>query len=177
MVCSFIDKQTLTVTTATIGDCESNIYRNYDETLKSIPLSCIRNWSSKKEAFRASIALNNPDIAKNWQQSIDPKTLRYPQKNGINVSRSLGNIYLQGTSDKPGLLCKPKITVEKLRNKDRLILCSDGLKDFLPEPSIIFLFENSKEENISQILVNEALKNMGKLKYGDNVTVLHIAVN
>ncbi|MFI5334234.1 MAG: PP2C family serine/threonine-protein phosphatase, partial [Chlamydiales bacterium] len=99
-----INKQTHQIYTATVGDSEANIYRNIDGQLKSIPLSCVRDWHSRKDAARAAAALENPQIAVEWPAVSNPKRLRFPRWNhGVNVSRAIGDQDCRNTKEKPGV--------------------------------------------------------------------------
>ncbi len=64
-VVTLIDKQTNCIYTATLGDSEANIYTPDEADLssfKSIPLSCLRDWGSKRDAARyASAATYNEE--------------------------------------------------------------------------------------------------------------------
>lgn len=174
VVISFIDKQTHQIYTATLGDSEANIYRSINEQLKSIPLSCVRDWSSKSDARRASVALEDPKIAIDWPNSLNPKYLRYPSPYyGINVSRSIGDVSLTGTVEKPGVIHKPKITVSQLKLGDILILGCDGLKDYVSENEIISVLKENKTDQANK-LVRYAID---KRNSRDNVTVLVVSIS
>jgi serine/threonine protein phosphatase PrpC len=198
-VICFIDKKTHQIYTATLGDSEANIYRIFDQQLKSIPISCVRDWTSEKDAKRAAVAYGNPEIADLWPTSPNPKDLRF---NGFNISRAIGDIKYIGTKDKPGIIHKPKITINQLKKGDILILCCDGLKDYASENEIINVL-NTHADNRAMALVKCALKGMEKkneekpeiipkykdqkknkkekvsfsAKEGDNVTILAINVS
>lgn len=171
-VICYIDKQNHLIYTATLGDSEANIYRKMEGELKSIPLSCVRDWSSKKDAQRAAVSLEIPQIATEWPNAENPKRLRYPAPNyGLNVSRSIGDFYYTGSEEMPGVIHKPKITVNQLQAGDMLILACDGLKDYVPETEII---QNLKDErDPTNKLVYYALF---KKSAHDNVTVVAVKV-
>lgn len=171
----FIDKITHRIYTATIGDSEANIYRK-DEIglLKSIPLSCVRDWSSKRDAKRAAIYFGKPEIERKWVSSKDPKTLRVPEIWGLNVSRSLGDLNYIGSSAKPAIISKPKITMNLMFPGDILVVGCDGLKDYVKENDIIVLLEEHLKSpsllpDPAKMLVNYAI---GTKKARDNVTVI-----
>jgi serine/threonine protein phosphatase PrpC len=182
VVC-FIDKQTQRIYTATLGDSEANLYRKIDNQLQSIPLSCVRDWSSQKDADRAAVALNDPDIAEIWPQIPNPKMLRFPNPfYGVNVSRSFGDLKWNerrpqnsppAEKDKPGVFYKPKITVNQLQPGDLLVLACDGLKDYVPEEEICAQIQAAGDQNVAERLVDYAL-NVRLSR--DNVTVLAVAV-
>ena len=170
-VLCYVNKYTHIIYTATLGDSEANIYRKNDEGhFQSIPLSCVRDWSSIKDAKRAAIALKNPYIASMWPKVGNPKQLRYPSPFfGINISRSIGDIAFA-----PAVIHKPKITINRLQVNDILILGCDGLKDYVLENEIVDqLHQNEPNENLAERLVNYAISIKNSL---DNVTIatLHI---
>ncbi|MDP1879866.1 MAG: PP2C family serine/threonine-protein phosphatase [Parachlamydiaceae bacterium] len=179
-VLCFIDPQTHLIYTATVGDSEANIYRKINGQFKSIPLSCVRDWSCKKEAKRASIALNDPTLAERLPH-CNPKKIYFSLgERGINLSRAIGDVWLSGTHEKPGVIHKPKITVGQLEINDLLIIACDGLKDFVLEEEIIKVIDDftdhkkeDKSKNLAYRLVDFAINNK---KSQDNVTVLAIEV-
>lgn len=144
-VICFIDKKTNLIYTATLGDCEANIYRKIDGQVKSIPLSCVRNWHSEKDIerlYNAVVEFGNG--CERWWRSVfnketffesvrakRPKGVRYPSFQGcINTSRAIGKA--------PAAVShKPKVTVNQLQEEDTLVLVCDGLKDFVTEREII----------------------------------------
>ena len=178
-VLTFIQNGTNLVYTATLGDSESNIYRKLNDVAKSIPLSVLRNWSSKKEASRMALYQKDETIATDWPL-MDGKSLRTPPTSyhgGLNVSRAFGD-YDSKSSITPCIINKPKITVAKILPGDLVVLACDGLKDFVPEIEIkISLFNQiSREPNLAKRLVDCAIQKMTALS-GDNVTVIVLQVS
>lgn len=57
-----------------------------------------------------------------------------------------------------------------LSNGDTLLLCSDGLTNFLDDKDILTVFQNSDISAVAERLVEEANKNGG----GDNITVVTV---
>lgn len=172
----FIEKSTNLIYTATLGDSEANIYREIGDYLKSIPLSVIRNWSSKKDALRAAIALKNPKVAQEWPLSTKPKDLRYPRPHiGINVSRALGDVeYCYCIDSSNPVIHKPKITINQLQQGDILLLVCDGVKDFVSEHEIVRQIEDYKltsGDNLAKQIVTYSLK---EKKSTDNITVVAV---
>lgn len=169
---TFIDKSN-TIYTATLGDSEAYIYRNIDGQMKSIPLSCVRNWSSRKDAARAAKVLNNSSIADSWPKAKDSKLLRFPSNftNNVNVSRAFGDIRTGYISVGPGMSHKPKISMNKLHKNDILILACDGLFDYVLQQKLVKEIAMNKDTspNLAEHLVNYAIKSSL-----DNVTVLAI---
>lgn len=174
-VICFIDKKTNLIYTATLGDSEANIYRTINGQLKSIPLSCVRDWSSQKDARRAAAALGVPEIAERWPEAQDPKILRYPFPDcGVNVSRAIGDV-ASNIHDIPAISHKPKTTVNQILPGDLLILACDGLKDYVSEGEIVQVISETREtqKNIPEALVNYALQDR---QGQDNVTVVSVEV-
>lgn len=174
VVC-YIDKMTQKIYAATLGDSEANIYRKIDGELKSIPLSCVRDWSHEKEALRAAIAQKDLSIVYKWTHTDEPKSLRYYKrtfsgKYGLNLSRSLGDADFAGTPAEPIMIAKPKITVWELMQDDILVLASDGLKDYVSEERIVDVLQEECD-NIAECLINEAIK-----EKSENVTVIAVKV-
>lgn len=200
-VICYIDKKTRRVYTATLGDCEANIYRNIKGTMKSIPLSPVRDWTSKhdfdrlKKFFRGVKAVD-AHIEECKQRKIFaklegkdysvPKNVRSYLYDGANTSRAFGDANYRGTKKRPLIIHKPKITVFTLQEKDILTLACDGLKDYLSERDIISIIRSKKTtKDMSTGLVNAAIQNMNELNIGvvnpadlvgDNVTVCAIKV-
>lgn len=169
-VISFIDKNSGRIYTATLGDSEANIYRKIDKKVKSIPLSCVRDWSSKKEAKRAAAVTNDPAKATQWPKAKNPKTLRFPSPNyGLNVSRAIGDVEFS-----KGVIHKAKVTVNQVQPGDRIVIACDGLKDFVPEKEIVDMVKSNPGAGLAQKLVDHAL---GPKMSQDNVTVLVLNVD
>ena len=167
-VICFIEKGTNYIYTATLGDSEAHIYRKIDGRFKSIPLSCVRDWSSQKDATRAAIAWQMPDLVAAWMKAEDPKLLRFPHPQfGLNVSRAIGDVHHGG---KGTVSHKPKITLNRLLPEDRLIIACDGLVDFVSPDEIIERLErNCDEATLATELVDYALHTKNS---SDNITVL-----
>ena len=109
-----------------------------------------------------------------WPNALNPKHCRYPGPGqyGLNVSRSIGDYNYTGSEEVPGLIHKPKITVNQIQAGDTLILACDGLKDYVPENEIV---ENLQgERDPSAKLANYAVYN--NCAY-DNVTVLAVNIS
>jgi len=181
-VICFIDKISNLIYTATLGDSEANLYRKIEGQLKSIPLSCVRDWGSKKDAARAAKALGDPTIATRWPQHINPKELRFPGAHdpvagavlSLNVARALGDISFAGTKEAPGVIQMPKITVFQLEAGDTLILACDGFKDYVSENEIIDqIAESQPSINLAKTLVDYAIN---KKESKDNVSVLIVSI-
>jgi len=192
-VLSFINKETNQIITATLGDSEANLYRNG----KSIPLSIVRDWTSKKDAQR--LINYHGHLANIWMHHWFhmPKNIRSQLDHGVNVSRAIGDVDETGTKEKPLVIHKPKITISQLQKGDVLVLACDGLKDYTPESEIEGIIANQTAWTISNItkwifnwvfptvfhcqprgiahdLVNHAIYNR---KAQDNVTVVAVEVS
>jgi serine/threonine protein phosphatase PrpC len=168
---SFIDKTTSLIYTATIGDSEANIYRKtVDGLYRSIPLSCLRDWSHSKEAIRASKYYQEPHISVTWPKEPQPKKLRL---NKLNISRSLGDrSSALSPANQPGIIPKPKITIQTIMRGDILILACDGLKDYVPEKDIVQIlndYDHDSTIELASLLTSQALDTFNSK---DNVTVI-----
>lgn len=178
-VISFIDKETHQIITATLGDSEANLYREH----QSIPLSPIRDWTSRKDSGRLEKAMNWAEgmIKDMVKQGDNPKIFRW-KGNGVNVSRALGDFASTGTPETPGVIHKPKITINKLQKGDILILACDGLKDYVEEDEIVEMAMETNAKTFSNIVkwsVNWFIKNIcfGDPKTGLAAELVHHAVH
>lgn len=155
-VLCFIQKATGLVYTATLGDSEANIYRTIGEEIKSIPLSCVRNWHSSKDSMRyadfytaqaldhaiskGASAASLESYQKEKKEKILAKIQAMPSKMvrtkqvGLNVSRSFGD---DSPQDHGLVSQKPKVSVFQLKEGDTLIIACDGLKDYVTESKVI----------------------------------------
>lgn len=171
----YIDRYSHLIFTATIGNCEAKIYRkNSSGLITIIPLSCVRDWTNKKEAQRASIALQNPDIAESWPKAENRNDIYFPlnyNKMGVNVSRAFGHQFLSTWKGRSGVICKPKITINFLKAGDQLIVASDGFWNFVSEELTIMAISrlDKKREFIAKKLLDLAFN---KGESSDNITIL-----
>jgi serine/threonine protein phosphatase PrpC len=173
-VICFIDKASHLIYTATLGDSEANIYRQIGETIKSIPLSCLRDWSSRKDATRAAEAYGISELVESWVSCKNPKMLRFPYPfNGINVSRAFGDKSCS-LNDKRAVTHKPKITVNRLLNGDTVVVACDGLKDFVPESKISEFVGEVESERLASTLVSSALNEYDS---NDNISVVSLKIS
>lgn len=169
VVC-YLDKKKGELTTATLADSEAHIYRKTPDGLKAIPVSCVRNWASPKDAKRAADCMKEPSIATEWPKQ-NPKSLRYPRPEwGVNVSRALGDRYIQ--PPKGALTHKPKITLNKIIPGDTLVVACDGLKDYTKEKDVIECL-SKKPADPAKALTELAYNK----RSGDNITVVVIETN
>lgn len=171
-VICYIDKRTHLIYTATLGDSEATLYREEEEGIKAIPLSCIRDWHCQKDAKRAAKAWDKPKVEEIWM-SAAPKTLYFPSPylGGVNVSRAFGNKSRSTFNGKPGVIHKSKITVNRLQPNDTLILACDGVKDFTFELAIAWDIESLQPgENLAEKIGRTAFEG----ESSDNVTVIAI---
>lgn len=158
VVVSFIDKRTNLIYTATLGDSESHVYREIEGVVYSIPLSCVRDWNSEKDAKRVGLPYPNPNN--------EGDKRRHP-RTGINVSRSIGDVLHEG------VIQKAKITVNRLLPKDVLVLACDGLTDYVSEQEVIQCIQ-SKPDHLARSLVDLAINTK---QSQDNVTVLAATIS
>lgn len=174
-VICYIDKETHQIYTATLGDSEANIYRKGWTGTSSIPLSCVRDWLSPKDRGRLNQIYGSKPV-NYWIQRVDKqaKHVRSQLTGGVNVARTIGDVAETGAPGKPCVIHKPKITVNKIKAGDTLIIACDGLKDYVDESKITSIVAANSSQPVAKRLVNEALNNM--TKGGDNVTVVAIQI-
>ncbi|MBS0623765.1 MAG: protein serine/threonine phosphatase 2C family protein [Verrucomicrobia bacterium] len=168
-VICFIDKN-YNVYTATVGDSEANLYRRVKDRNCSIPLSCVRDWRSPKEAQRARSVLSDPVSIHRWENQHNVKR-RFPEeRSGINFSRSVGDYAWTLRYGKEIVLAHPKITMHYVQAGDTLTLVSDGVKDGLNEREAMAAFQVNASENYAKALVLSAKFNGSK----DNMTAIAV---
>lgn len=156
LICYF-DKATQMVYTATLGDAEANIYRRTDGQVVSIPLSPIRDWNTDRKFVDKTVYITDHR--------------RKPRLRGtLNVSRSIGD------KDYPAISQKPKVTCCQLQPDDVLILCCDGLKDFVPEKMICQMVRDHQgtEEDLAKVLTTASTTRQDTFGHNDNVSVIVI---
>lgn len=169
---SFIDEKSLLVYTASIGDSEAFIYKQDEESFKSIPLTPVRTWASPKEAKRAEQILVRESIgqegmAKTWEQT-DPEKLRYPFSGaGLQTPRALGDKGIKHAFSETteGVIPKAKITVCDFPENGILAVRSDGVN--LSEEEIVNIL-NKKPLDPAAEIANESLKKGSK----DDISVV-----
>ncbi len=171
-VICFVDLVHRLVYTATLGDCEANIYRKIEGQMRSIPLSCIRNWAHPKELARTGVVLEDGCKGILWKNQAEAKRMYYVTPMGcLNVSRSIGdanrNKNVSGRSS--AISHKPKVTAHHLLPGDLLVLACDGLRDAISENEIVQIIETSSTDLVANRLMRSAIE-MGL----DNVTVLAV---
>ncbi|MES2199739.1 MAG: PP2C family protein-serine/threonine phosphatase [Chlamydiota bacterium] len=181
-VFSVIDPVKRLVITGTLGDSEANIYRKKDEKTISIPLSNLRDWTSKKDEERARLhchplqlrtILPGQSKIRNWnfipENSKDRRLKSFDCRSTTNVSRAFGKYhYGQANSH------KLKITVSSIQEDDVIIVTSDGLKEY-PEADIahtVSLTTNAPGRT-SRALVNLAISR----EHCDNTSVIAIYIS
>lgn len=182
-VITYLDVRTHLVYTATLGNAQAWIYRKVGETMIRMPLSAVRDWSSKQDARRADYVMtfvdqcDNPREARRAQDYADggwvnhpkPESLRMPFEGcGTIYSRAFGAVWL------PAVSHKPKITVHQAQPGDVLILGPDGFNAFVKYKEIIQTIEEKKElteDELAQALVSKSLVVQNE-RHNDNVTVV-----
>jgi serine/threonine protein phosphatase PrpC len=153
-VLCYIDHKNHAIYTATLGDSEARIYRKKKRKMLSIPLSCVRDWSSAKDKKRAGHFLQNPSCTNPKEQRV----------HGLNVSRALGDCHV------PAVSKSPKISMNMVKPGDCVIIACDGLWDFVFEKEIADIVTH--KGNIAKSLTNHALKVLGS----DNTTVIALSI-
>jgi serine/threonine protein phosphatase PrpC len=180
LIC-FIDKASNKIYTATLGDSEAKIFRKTERGIESIPLSCVRDWASKKDETRALEFFKKMgllDIAHSFLNAPTPKERRFPFGSaGINVSRSIGDKQWAAADGTSAVSIRPKVTLYQIEPQDLLILACDGIWDFCSDQGLIstVLAPNWDKElaDFAALINAYALEDCGSM---DNVTVLAIRV-
>ena len=174
---SFIKADTSEIFTMTLGDSEAFIYR----TGQMIPLSCVRDWTSKKDFDRASKGRYGGIFLSQPFDLMHPKEVRYGPRTpsleygGLNLSRSLGDAKYDAISH------KPKITVFQASQDDVLLLACDGLIDYLPRSEMVRVMESSPDnpaEALFESMLDYENEQIDK-KRGDspdNCTILSLQI-
>ncbi len=165
-----LDKATNSIATVTLGDSEAVVMRNGE----LIPLSCVRNWASPKDAERAVSSLTqlfgSTSSIEQWTEASDPKKLRFPPNLGLNVSRAIGDLYYRKFGDTMlnAISQKPKMTHFQLQPGDLVILGCDGLFDFVPGDAILDTLAKDPKDP------SEALTDLALQTSKDNVSIITI---
>ena len=143
--CVFDPKQHR-VTTATIGDCEANCYREKAGKMISIPMSYIKDWTDPHEKDRMLRVYGSNKYcytrlsngrALGWDGSapsdhhylaVKKNNLATPTalfiQGGCNVSCAFGDANHEGC-----ILPIPSISIHGMKDKDCFTLSSDGVKN------------------------------------------------
>jgi len=172
-VICYLENKTNYVYTATIGDSEANIYRKVNNTYKSIPLSCLRNWDSSRDKARVKIAL--PEAVECWHDfNIHGKSRRVEH---LNVSRSFGELVHNIKHPIDVVTIKPKLTICRMMVGDVLVLACDGLKDAVREDNIVNCIETNMNLGKSSEQIANSLLDLALASSQDNVTVVTIKID
>ncbi len=187
-VVSYIDKRTHIAYTATWGDSEANLYRDFEGRTKSLPLSPMRdfasehNWNMAMKAARKESRIYTETeygirynfifegvclIHPKEGELEDPKGVRIalPIGHHGNVASAFGDFNCLGAVD-----FMPQITEVVLCPGDTLLLACDGLKDYVEEDTITRLIT---EQYSAEGIVDHAI-NVEESR--DNVTVMKIQI-
>lgn len=184
-VVSYLDEKTHKIYTATIGDSAAHLYRRSGLLgVKSLPLSIVHDWTTEYPRLVKIYGLSLVQFFYNIF-GRDPKRLRSHLFSGVNVSRALGDIEEAGIPTKRRVISKPEITSASLKSGDVVLLCCDGVTDYLLQKDIVAVMRGhfgpvgkligNSEELVDEI-ANTALAKMDKKGSGDNVTALAIQV-
>lgn len=178
--------------TMTLADSEAFVLRFVDGAWKLIPLSPLRGWWQPKEAARAhakdlvvdgSKPPNNGDYprisakeieTRRLNGTLEPKQIRFGIHPFLNVSRSFGD--LDSFADGSGIIQDIKATVCQLFPKDRVILCCDGVTDYLHKHVIRDVLKQADLPFAVGELVRKAKISMRTDGFGDNITVIAMDV-
>lgn len=176
----FIDKQSGTIYTATLGDSEARVYRKTGDAIYSIPLSVVKNWSDPEEAHRAkevhfyfddfSIPLSAREVAEN-EDRLENKGL-YDPMGILNVSRAIGDL------DHSAISHKPIVTMHQLLPRDCVVLACDGLWDCFSTDDNFFIKNMLKPNWERPHLLPRQITTTAihTYKSSDNVSVVVISI-
>lgn len=177
VVC-YIEQKTNRLFTATLGDSEAHIYRLKDGQMNAIPASCVRDWTSSKDAKRYADVKDEPAYEKFLTGlAHNPRAKEYARFKGLNVSRALGDLALNYENGRRAVIQKPKITVHQILTGDIVTLACDGLKDYVPETVtaktiLDHTLNTHPKQSCSKLLVLDAIR----YDSSDNITVVTIHV-
>lgn len=140
------------MTVASLGNCEVYIYRKINGVLKAIPCTCIRDYTSQKDADRLAIACDEPE--KQYlalAPDANPDRIRYhpnpkyrKEGQGLTTARAIGNREFRGTLEKPAVISKPKTVFVNLQPNDFGIIATDGLWKYMDQAEIINLLQSGE---------------------------------
>lgn len=174
----FVDKKTNIAYIATLGDTEAKIFREIEGSIVALTASCVRSFSSQKDAERASKALKKASIATEWPTK-NAKDLRFPNKNfGVNVSRAIGDECFNTWNGVPVVIQKPKISMIPLEKNDRIVIACDGVWDYTEDQELITNvltpYWNRNSKDLAYEIVKYALIEGNSM---DNITAIAVTVN
>lgn len=152
VVC-YIERDTNRIYTATLGDSEAHIYRMHHDRMQAIPASCVRNWTSHRDAIKLAEA--------NIHNGLD----------AFKLSRALGD------RECPIISQKPKITVHQLLPGDVVNLATENLKERVPEKvtaQTVHMLKLDPEftDLYSKVIVDDAIHLQSKA----NITAVTIQI-
>jgi serine/threonine protein phosphatase PrpC len=197
-VVSLIDVESNLIYTATLGDSEASISRCIDDEYSLIPLSCVRDWTCKKEYERGAASFKadkkRAEAFRSEMSTLKQKHLRYsPNKvandarfpydgnPGPNLSRAFGDKPFFTYNNVDVMSCKPKISVQYLRPGDLVLIACDGLWDYLDKHEIIDVLREADEDlpsgsSIPLELIKKAKTNFPYRGGGDNISIIALTV-
>ncbi|MFV0340554.1 MAG: hypothetical protein ACK5MA_08040, partial [Parachlamydiaceae bacterium] len=134
-VVSFIDVPKNLIYTATLGDSEASISRCIDDEYSLIPLSCVRDWTSKKDYERCAASFKHDksraDAFVKAMSTLKEKYLRYSPLEvtnymrfpydghpGPNLSRAFGDKPFFTYNGVEVMSRRPKISVQSIKPGD-----------------------------------------------------------
>lgn len=177
VVC-YIEQKTNFVYTATLGDSEAHIYRLEGKTMHSIPASCVRDWTSAKDARRFAEAKETPKYEQMLIKLANTAMAKdFARFKGLNVSRALGDRAFNYENGRRAVIQKPKITVHQLLPGDILNLACDGLKDYVSEKATATKIHMVKQDpDFMPMISTQIAADAAWYRSDDNVTVVTIQV-
>lgn len=198
-VVSYIDPKTNLIYTATLGDSEARIYRSSEDKTSLIPLSCVRDWTSKRDYERAAEAIEDDDEFENFRYKMKGLKKEFIQTNpimikeqarffydqlgfGPNVSRAFGDRPFFTSNDIEVMSSKPKITVQSLKPGDVVLIACDGLWDYADHSEILKVmqyartFDDGQGYTAPRDLFRAAQKQFLHRGGGDNVSIVTLRI-
>ena len=167
------------VFTCTLGDSQAKIYRQRQDEIVSLPLSCVRHWNSAKDACRMDRALGKEEIDLAWLEADARSRPRFPSsESGVNVSRSIGDVRYTLWNGRPAVIQKPKCSFHSLMPGDLLVLACDGLWDEMKSDNALVetVLKPSWDKKASVLADKIGRFALRECASQDNVTVLAVQV-
>lgn len=173
----YLDEEKQSVITATLGDSEAFLYRKIRGSYQALPLSCVRNWSSKADSQRAAIAYGEQEWEEKLKKAPNLKKVHVMVESKgafhhLNVSRAIGDRQFAAVGENPLVIQKPKITEARFQDGDFIIAACDGVWDYLEHSKVI--------KEITALRPGESLAKRITLRAlgvsKDNITIIALRV-
>lgn len=181
-VITIIDKENSVAITLTLGDSESDLYRENEDNTTFVchPLAVQRHWKSKTDwkRLQESWKMNglNLHYPSDWHQNCRAEMIRTKGNRGLNISRTLGDREYKAPlpSGVTTISNKIKVTIQEVKKDDILIVSCDGLKNSVDKYEVIQAVKKWQDApNLAEELMKEFYK---EEQPSDNVTIVAIKV-